>query len=333
MRSSTLIKIALIACLISCKKKEDIEPTVSSISIEREPTKTEYFEYDSLDLTGLIIKLNMDNGESELVHFENFSSNSLMCVPNNGAELFLTYTEVEIIYLKTIQIVSLPITVVRPTVTDYDGNIYAEIRIGNQIWMSENLKVTHHPDGTPIPTVSDTNNNRSDNDEWEALSNTDEAYCYYENNADSSYGILYTWAAAMGGETAGSNSNPSNIQGICPDGWHIPSFEEWAELGNFVNNDYQGYNEPRATLKSTSGWKNNGNGTDTYGFSAFPSGLRSSNGFFNNLGLKATWWSTTESYIGGVETFYLTYNSSSLHLVDGFGDRKSSGLCVRCVKD
>jgi uncharacterized protein (TIGR02145 family) len=109
------------------------------------------------------------------------------------------------------------------TVTDYDGNVYKTIKIGNQVWMASNLRVTHYSDGTGIPLVTgDT--------QWENMGNnsTDKAYCWYDNDEAqyrTSWGALYTWAATMNG-AEGSNTSPSGIQGACPTGWHIPSHAE-----------------------------------------------------------------------------------------------------------
>jgi hypothetical protein len=94
------------------------------------------------------------------------------------------------------------------SVTDIDGNTYSVVEIGDQIWMAENLNVTKYPDGTDISRITD-------NIEWANLGNTDDAYCYYENNAyGDTYGVLYTWTAAMGNDTLGSTSNPIRIQGV-----------------------------------------------------------------------------------------------------------------------
>jgi len=103
------------------------------------------------------------------------------------------------------------------TVTDIDSNIYTTIQIGNQGWMAENLKVTRYADGTEIPLVT--------NDTvWAALKdfNNYRAYCWYDDdiNNKNTYGALYTWAAVMNGEN-GTNTNPSNKQGVCPDNWHV----------------------------------------------------------------------------------------------------------------
>jgi uncharacterized protein (TIGR02145 family) len=112
-------------------------------------------------------------------------------------------------------------------IEDYDGNTYNAVIIGNQTWLAENLKVTHYPDGTPIPLVEDGN-------EWGNLNHNDPAYCFYNNNANGErdiYGALYTWEAAMGGEIVYFQERH---QGVCPDGWHIPTVSEWTELSEYL---------------------------------------------------------------------------------------------------
>lgn len=109
--------------------------------------------------------------------------------------------------------------------TDYDGNTYFAKQIGDQWWMVNNLRTTRYSDGEQIMMVESPA-------EWAALNTGDRAYCYYDNNQGDEariYGALYTWAAAMGG-AASSESTPSGIQGVCPDGWHLPSDREWMEL-------------------------------------------------------------------------------------------------------
>ena len=102
------------------------------------------------------------------------------------------------------------------TVTDVDGNVYKTVKIGNQVWMAENLKVTHYRNGKPIPLVTESNT------AWDTLNTP--AYCYYSNDKKNIalYGCLYNVYAM-------SNSN-----NICPKGWHIPSDEEWLELVTYL---------------------------------------------------------------------------------------------------
>ncbi|MBR4535035.1 MAG: hypothetical protein IKO62_00075 [Bacteroidales bacterium] len=108
------------------------------------------------------------------------------------------------------------------TVTDYDGNIYYTVQIGSQCWMKQNLRTTHYANGASIALGSSTS--------------TTTAYRYYPNNNSSNvstYGYLYNWPAVMHGASS-SSSNPSGVQCICPNGWHVPSDAEWVQLTNYV---------------------------------------------------------------------------------------------------
>ncbi len=109
---------------------------------------------------------------------------------------------------------------------DYDENVYPSVVIGEQTWMKKNLRVTHYADGRPIQEVLSG---------WEDLPAGSKAFGwpYDDSTYADPYGALYTWSAAMDG--AGSNdSNPGEVQGVCPDGWHLPSDQEWQELEVFI---------------------------------------------------------------------------------------------------
>ena len=113
--------------------------------------------------------------------------------------------------------------------TDYDGNVYNTVQIGQQCWMKENLRTTHFADGTEIP-VGNTN----------FYSQVDA--CLFPPDGNESYvpdfGFLYNWSAVMHGASE-SQSNPSGVQGICPTGWHLPSEAEWQQLNNYVSSQGQ----------------------------------------------------------------------------------------------
>ena len=114
------------------------------------------------------------------------------------------------------------------TVTDIDGNVYNTIRVGNQVWTIENLRVTHYNDGSPISKIPD-------KDTWEKHGNNSlGAYCYYNNNSAANaekYGVLYNWYAV-------------NTDKLAPKGWHIPSIDELNEFINYnllVQKEHQLY--------------------------------------------------------------------------------------------
>ena len=182
-----------------------------------------------------------------------------------------------------------------------DSRTYKWVKIGDQVWMAENLAYT----GTGIQHIIDGR-------EW--ISNSDyNAWCYY-NNSDSLgqiYGVLYQFEAA---------------RSACPNGWHLPNNSEWTKLEQFIDSD----GNSRAALRALSGWDNGGGGTDDYGFSALPGGVRGEGGGFRILGLGGDWWSATED---GSCTAYRRYLGLEDAAFDLEPDYKSGGFSVRCVKD
>ena len=132
-----------------------------------------------------------------------------------------------------------------------------------------------------------------------------------ENEGDcSKYGRLYTWAAA---------------NDACPEGWHLPDTTEWSKLFTAVG----GKSTAGKKLKSLTGWASNGNGTDAYGFSAFPAGFRL-NGYFYVEGDDAYFWSATESNSDNAYSMDLLYGNEDANLND-YG--KNLAFSVRCLKD
>ncbi len=225
------------------------------------------------------------------------------------------------------------------TVNDYDGNTYRTVKIGTQWWMAENLKTTHFPDGKAIPLIE---NNVS----WDNLGFSDKAYCYYTDSVSRpyTYGALYNWAAAMNGSQS-SEKTPSQVQGVCPDCWHLPSDGEWIVLEMQLGMSYEeawlmgwrGTNEG-TKMKAKEAWDNNGNGTNSSGFSALPAGIRSDKGLFSDAGKATHFWSTTE-YVNMTNLAFnrkLSYNQPGVgwfHASHLYGYPKDFGFSVRCVKD
>jgi len=225
------------------------------------------------------------------------------------------------------------------TVGDYDGNTYETVKIGTQWWMAENLKTTHFSDGTGITLVEN-------KVAWDKLDFSDKAYCYYDDLIihANTYGALYNWAAAMNGAES-SESVPSQVQGVCPDGWHLPSDNEWIELEMNLGMSYdeawllgwRGINEG-TKMKSKEGWDNDGNGTNSSGFCALPAGIRNSQGIFSDIGTATHFWSTTEYFNMTNYAFNrkLSYNQPGVgwfHASHYYGYPKDFGFSVRCVKD
>lgn len=226
----------------------------------------------------------------------------------------------------------LPFECGRSTIKDYDGNTYNTVLIGNQCWMKENLRTTHYNDGTSIPAGGSNN------------SNTDPYYYDYSSSgiALSSRGYLYNWPAVMHGASS-SNANPSGVQGVCPNGWHVPSDGEWTQLTDYVESQSQYLCSNNSTyiakaLASTAGW-NSSTGTcavgntpgsnNATGFSALPAGCYYSSGYYG-FGYYAFFWSSTESNSSSASGRYLYYPNA---LVVSTSDIKSGGYSVRCLRD
>ncbi len=218
------------------------------------------------------------------------------------------------------------------TLTDYDGNVYNTVQIGDQCWMKENLKTTKYADGTSISQGSSTS------------SSDVTGYWYYPNNDASNkptYGLLYNWKAVMGNSSS-SSTNPSGVQGICPTGWHVPSDAEWTQLTDYVSSQsqYMCGSYIAKALASTTGWYNindtcvvgnNPSANNATGFSALPAGEY--NGYsdgYNNLGYSTYFWSTTQYNDGRA---YFRALGSELAIVYRSYYFKSCGFSVRCLRN
>ena len=219
-----------------------------------------------------------------------------------------------------------------PTLTDIDGNVYNTVQIGQQCWMKENLRTTRYADNTPIALGSNTSSTM--------------AYRYYPDNNESNvaeYGYLYNWPAVMHGE-ASSSANPSGVQGICPDGWHVPSDAEWTQLTDYVSSQSEYVCGSDNTyiakaLVSDHGWQITADNVcavgydqssnNVTGFSALPAGFYSSSGC-NFSGNYAGSWSATESSSSYAYARGLDYDSATVYRGN---PNKSLGYSVRCLRD
>jgi uncharacterized protein (TIGR02145 family) len=185
-----------------------------------------------------------------------------------------------------------------------DGEIYKTTVIGTQTWMAENLN-------------------------FDAGANS---YCYDDDpTMCSKFGRLYTWQLAMTGK-ASSEIRPSGVQGICSEGWHLPSESEWETLAEYVdeNSGSQWGDDQGNYLKSTSGWDYR-NGTDDFGFTGLAGGARFSATSYRGHTFHAYFWSTTD----GEETTD-AQGVTLLHDYSKFeatSYKKSYAYSVRCLKD
>ena len=189
------------------------------------------------------------------------------------------------------------------SVTDIDGNIYKTIKIGDQIWMAENLRTTRYKDGSPVYLGKGDMAGETD---WFDLRSG--AYCWYFNDSvNKSMGAIYNWFAIETGKLA-------------PEGWHVPSNSDWGTLINNLGGESLAHN----MLLST--------GTNESGFTAIPSPIVCGWGF----GPEISFWSATPG--GGYGSlpyahYFSIWEENMNPKVSLFSDPQSFGFCVRCLKD
>ena len=173
-----------------------------------------------------------------------------------------------------------------------DNQTYRTVKIGDQTWMAENLNYADHTEG--------------------------QSWCYDDLLSNCGmYGRLYNWDAAMS---------------ACPDGWWLPTRQEWGNLIQIAGGSVAGTN-----LKSKTGWSNrndgsNGNGADEFGFSALPGGYRSPGGILYGIGTHGSWWSATEGTTIVSNAWYRRIFSNDDNVHD-YDDGKNAGFSVRCAKN
>ena len=203
----------------------------------------------------------------------------------------------------------------------YQGYDYATVLIGDQCWFAENLRSENYENGDAIPS------NLSDS-EWSSTTSGalavhgEDAGC--DNNSPdidacdpaqslNEYGRLYNWYAV------------DDARGLCPSGWHVPTDGEWTVMTDFLG----GESIAGGQMKTSYGWYNGGNGTNSSGFSGLPGGDRVSNGFFYSSGYYGYWWSSSANGSNGWYRYLYNY-FENVTRTNG-GPRR--GYSVRCVRD
>ncbi len=191
-----------------------------------------------------------------------------------------------------------------------DRSNFKTIKIGSQVWMTDNLNVSTFRNGDII-------NEAKSEKEWEAASNNKQpAWCYYDNDPKNGakYGKLYNWYAV------------NDSRGLAPKGFHIPSNAEWDQLS-----DYLGVYEKAGTkMKSNSDWNNNGNGTNESGFSGLPGGFCFGYGTFTSIGNRGIWWSSSEA---GTNDAWVRELVFCYGFFEEISHGNGFGLSVRCLRD
>jgi uncharacterized protein (TIGR02145 family) len=197
-----------------------------------------------------------------------------------------------------------------------DSDTITGILIGDQVWAKTNLDVSTFRNGDSIPEI------RS-KEEWERAGKEGRpAWCYYENDAEKgkTYGRMYNWYAL------------TDPRGLCPEGWHFPTNEEWIALENYL-----GVSEAGIKLKCEKGWNANGNGDNSSKLCVLPGGYRGRDGGFSGAG--------EFIYLSSVSEEKFEDSKENKMVIWGRGIQfeshgvmrclldKEFGLYVRCIKD
>ena len=216
-----------------------------------------------------------------------------------------------------------PYVIERGTVTDVDGNVYETVKIGNQWWMAENLRVTKFNDGTPVQYISVI---MGEDSLW--ANAVTSVYCFIN---DTLFGCLYN-AHAIRSE-----------KNIAPSGWHVPTDEEWRELEQTIGmtadeagqTGWRGTNQANLLASQYNvGWPANDQseglyGSDFYGFNAKPANVRAHDGRTNTQNNSAWWWCKSSL---GSNYYYRTIDTYHQRIF-----RQTTypayGMSIRCVKD
>jgi uncharacterized protein (TIGR02145 family) len=194
-------------------------------------------------------------------------------------------------------------------ISDYEGNIYRTVRIGDQVWMAENLRSTRFNDGAEILLITDST-------DWENL--TSPGFCWYNNDASNSdtYGALY-------------NGYAVDSINLCPTGWHVPEKEEWQQLIAFLGDSTETGGKLKET--GTTHWQIPNKGADnSSGFSARGAGVRYLNGSFASLMTYTAIWAASEKSSNDKWYLGLYYGNASVTIDHR---KKNYGFSVRCIKD
>lgn len=204
------------------------------------------------------------------------------------------------------------------TVTDVDGNTYVAVSIGKQVWMTENLKTTKFNDKSVITNVTG-------NNAW--TSTTRPAYSWFNNDTTyrDLFGGLYNYFAVESGK-------------LCPTGWHVPGNNEFKALEKSLGMTQAGADslgwrgtDQGKKMKGRTGWNDNGNGSNSSGFTGLAGGYRyGADGSFNDLGAVSYWWTSTKK--SSTMGLYRRLDHDQIK-VYAEGVRLQAGKYVRCVRD
>lgn len=195
-------------------------------------------------------------------------------------------------------------------VTDADGNVYHTIALGGQVWMAENLKVTHFGNDEAIPEVNE-------NTDWEHATSGSSCRDVKKSSEDSTSGRLYNWNAV------------ADIRGLCPKGWHVPTVSEWSWMIICFGGEFQAGKRLTEAIPASPGDPAQ-KCLNEIPF-ALPGSFRYGNGEYSSGKiLSYQWWSATPQDSTLAKALQLGNDKSWVYFI---GSDKRSGLPVRCLRD
>lgn len=310
MKGKFFILLTLSICCLyfACSKNDIGEKHLTDLIISKNPEKTSYQFNESISYRGIEVKLLYNDGSSTLLDYDECIENNITFRPNEG-ELITNSTMATISYVNNTNVGgSFRISMI---VIDNEQNEYPVKKIGEQYWMASNLRTQTYNNGdlilTPSPAMKDISDEINPKYQW--VYNNDEM-----NN--EIHGRLYTWAVI------------SDERGICPDGWHVPTDEEWWQLINHLG----GYDIAGGCLKSTDYlyWDEpNVGANNSSGFSALASGVKRNDSFYN-MGRTVYFWTSTEKNQESAYYHYLGWDFDGIY---GTSDFKTFGYSIRLIKD
>jgi uncharacterized protein (TIGR02145 family) len=211
------------------------------------------------------------------------------------------------------------------SLVDQSGITYKTIEIGSQVWMAENLRTTKYRNGDVIPNVLGTLiSDYTYDEEWGNL--TTGAWVHYNNDSqyECPYGKFYNWYAV------------SDARELCPNGWHVPTYQEWSTLVNYldpVSNGGLEISTAGGKMKSTGAeyWHNpNTDATNESGFSGLANGQVSEGGLIMDIGDFGIWWTSSDIYSTNAIIMGIEFNTGNVGKMD---NSWNSGYPVRCIKN
>ena len=228
-------------------------------------------------------------------------------------------------------------------IPDICGNKYNVVKIGSQLWLAENIRCNKYDTeseraGAAVPTIPSGSSNNPYYEVYPAGNNETSWNNQLLASQIPYLGTFFSWAAAVGFASgteavAQTTSFENRRQGICPNGWHLPTTDEWHVLVDFIElTDGKGEGTAGKHMKTITGWYNNKNGLDTYGFSALPADRAISNKTFG-VGGWGKWWTSDAISGANVSTVQVYHGGDNFMFGANEIKSKSTALCVRCVKN